>query len=155
MKAKIIVAMLVLLSLATNAMGQEGKYNLGSGYRGFVEVDQLLDYEIIFLSTTHGYQFNPHIFAGACVTYMASKAGNEWNLNANVRIDATTKGKFIPFLDVKTYILPKDDYLLNIHPSIGCRYNHINVKAGYWKVKNADGIFTIGIGFDFGGRKKK
>ena len=152
MKTKVIATMLLLLSLATNVMGQDGKYNLGRGYRGFVEVEKLWDLECLFLSTTHGYQFNPHIFAGAGVTYMSSNAGDEWNLNANVRIDATSKGKFIPFLDVKTYI--KDDYLLNIHPSIGCRFNHINVKAGYWKVKDADGIFTIGIGFDFGGRKK-
>ena len=153
MKTKIITVAIILFSLVSNVMGQEGKYNLGRGYRGFVEVDKPLDYELIFFSTTHGYQFNPHIFAGAGVTYMVSTAGDEWNLNANVRIDATSKGKFIPFLDVKTYI--KDDYLFNIHPSIGCRFNHINVKAGYWKVKDAGGIFTIGIGFDFGGRKKK
>ena len=153
MKVKVIATMLLLLSLATNVMGQEGKYNLGRGYRGFIDVEEMGNFGIINFSTTHGYQFNPHIFAGAGVTYMVSTAGDEWNLNANVRIDATSKGKFIPFLDVKTYI--KDDYLFNIHPSIGCRFNHINVKAGYWKVKDADGIFTIGIGFDFGGRKKK
>ena len=41
MKAKIIVAMLLLLSLATNVMGQEGKYNLGRGYRAFVEIEEI------------------------------------------------------------------------------------------------------------------
>ena len=41
MKAKIIVAMLLLLSLATNVMGQEGKYNLGRGYRPFVEIEEI------------------------------------------------------------------------------------------------------------------
>ena len=59
MKVKVIATMVLLLSLSFNAMGQEGKKSLGSGYRGFVEVD------IPGISTTHGYQFNPNIFAGA------------------------------------------------------------------------------------------
>lgn len=48
MKAKIIVAMLVFLSLATNEMGQESKNSLGRGYRGFVEVEKwiILHYSI-------------------------------------------------------------------------------------------------------------
>ena len=41
MKVKFIAMMLLLLSLATNVMGQEGKYNLGRGYRAFVEIEEI------------------------------------------------------------------------------------------------------------------
>ena len=41
MKVKVIATMLLLLSLATNVMGQEGKYNLGRGYRPFVEIEEI------------------------------------------------------------------------------------------------------------------
>ena len=41
MKVKVIATMLLLLSLATNVMGQEGKYNLGRGYRAFVEIEEI------------------------------------------------------------------------------------------------------------------
>ena len=46
MKVKVIAMILLLLSLATNVMGQEGKYNLGRGYRAFVEIEED-DYEDI------------------------------------------------------------------------------------------------------------
>ena len=61
MKVKVIATMLLLLSLATNVMGQESKNSLGRGYRGFVEVG------LPGISTTHGYQFNPNIFVGVGV----------------------------------------------------------------------------------------
>ena len=41
MKVKVIATMLLLLSLATNVMGQEGKYNLGRGHRAFVEIEEI------------------------------------------------------------------------------------------------------------------
>ena len=41
MKVKVIAIILLLLSLATNVMGQEGKYNLGRGYHAFVEIEEI------------------------------------------------------------------------------------------------------------------
>ncbi|MBR4047250.1 MAG: hypothetical protein IKK07_02170 [Bacteroides sp.] len=153
MKVKVIATMLLILSLATNVMGQEGKYNLGRGYRGFIDVEEMGNFGIINFSTTHGYQFNPHIFVGAGVNCMAMIGESLWAYSANVRFDATSKGKFNPFFDLKTYF--QKDIFFNLHPTVGCRFNHFNVKAGYWFDQDFAGFFTIGIGFDFGGRKKK
>ena len=153
MKVKVIAMILLLLSLATNVMGQEGKYNLGRGYRAFVEIEEMGNFGIINLSTTHGYQFNPHIFVGAGVNCMTMIGESLWAYSANVRFDATSKGKLNPFFDLKTYF--QKDIFFNLHPIVGCRFNHFNVKAGYWFDKDLAGFFTVGIGFDFGGRKKK
>ena len=89
MKTKIITVAIVLFSLATNVMGQEGKYNLGRGYRGFIDVEEMGNFGIINFSTTHGYQFNPHIFVGAGVNCMAMIGESLWAYSANVRFDAT------------------------------------------------------------------
>ena len=147
MKTKIITVAIVLFSLVSNVMGQKGKYNLGRGYRGFVEVG------LPGISTTHGYQFNPNIFVGVGVVGISWMGGSDWAGLANFRYDATIKGKFTPFIDVNTYI--EKDYEFNIHLSVGYRFKHFNVKAGYLMDGDGDGGFTIGIGFDFGGRKKK
>ena len=148
MKAKIIVAMLLLLSLATNVMGQDGKNSLGRGYRGFVEVD------IPGISTTHGYQFNPNIYAGIGIGAIVTMGGSGWYTTANFRYDATIKDKFTPFFDVKIYTR-KGYKFDHIHPSIGYRFKHFNVKAGYLIQKGESNFLSLGIGFDFGGRKKK
>ena len=144
MKVKGIATMLLLLSLATNVMGQDGKNSLGRGYRGFVEVD------IPGISTTHGYQFNPNIFVGVGASWIGD---SDWAALAKFRYDVTIKDKFTPFFDVNTYI--EKDYEFNIHPSVGYRFKHFNVKVGYLMDGEGDGGLTFGIGFDFGGRKKK
>ena len=144
MKVKVIATMLLLLSLATNVMGQESKNSLGRGYRGFVEVD------IPGISTTHGYQFNPNIFVGVGASWIGD---SDWAALAKFRYDATIKDKVTPFIDVNTYI--EKDYEFNIHPSVGYRFKHFNVKVGYLMDGEGDGGLTFGIGFDFGGRKKK
>lgn len=144
MKVKVIATMVLLLSLSFNAMGQESKNSLGRGYRGFVEVD------IPGISTTHGYQFNPNIFVGVGASWIGH---SDWAALAKFRYDATIKDKFTPFFDVNTYI--EKDYEFNIHPSVGYRFKHFNVKVGYLMDGEGDGGLTVGIGFDFGGRKKK
>ena len=144
MKVKVITTMVLLLSLSFNAMGQESKNSLGRGYRGFVEVD------IPGISTTHGYQFNPNIFVGVGASWIGD---SDWAALAKFRYDATIKDKFTPFFDVNTYI--EKDYEFNIHPSVGYRFKHFNVKVGYLMDGEGDGGLTVGIGFDFGGRKKK
>ena len=144
MKVKVIATMLLLLSLATNVMGQESKNSLVRGYRGFVEVD------IPGISTTHGYQFNPNIFVGVGASWIGD---SDWAALAKFRYDVTIKDKFTPFFDVNTYI--EKDYEFNIHPSVGYRFKHFNVKVGYLMDGEGDGGLTFGIGFDFGGRKKK
>ena len=153
MKVKFIATMLLLLSLATNVMGQDGKNSLGRGYRGFVETEEWDNFAVLNVSTTHGYQFNPNIYVGVGVVGISWIGGSDWVGLANFRYDATIKDKFTPFIDVNTYI--EKDYEFNIHPSVGYRFKHFNVKVGYLMDGEGDGGLTFGIGFDFGGRKKK
>ena len=154
MKVKVIATMLLLLSLATNVMGQVGKKSLGRGYRGFIETEEWGNFAVLNVSTTHGYQFNPNIYAGIGVGAIVTMGGGGWFTTANFRYDATIMGKFTPFFDVKLYTT-KGIKFNHIHPSIGYRLKHFNVKAGYLLSKKGDDFFSVGIGFDFGGRKKK
>lgn len=154
MKVKFIATMLLLLSLATNVMGQEGKNSLGRGYRGFVEVEEMDNFAVLNVSTTHGYQFNPNIYAGIGIGAIVTMGGSGWFTTANFRYDATIMEKFTPFFDVKLYTT-KGIKFNHIHPSIGYRLKHFNVKAGYLIQKGESDFFSVGIGFDFGGRKKK
>ena len=55
MKVKVIAMILLLLSLATNVMGQEGKYNLGRGYRAFVEIEEMGKFGVIFKVQPYHY----------------------------------------------------------------------------------------------------
>ena len=154
MKVKFIATMLLLLSLATNVMGQESKNSLGRGYRGFIETEEWDNFAVLNVSTTHGYQFTPNIYAGIGVGVAASIGGSGWYTTANFRYDATIKDKFTPFFDVKIYTR-KGYKFDHIHPSIGYRFKHFNVKAGYLIQKGESNFLSLGIGFDFGGRKKK
>lgn len=151
MKAKVMAMMAVLLLTVTNVMGQEGKNSLGHGYRGFIGIEELEDFAAINLSTTHGYQFNPNIFVGVGVDYMGVIGGFGWLEHADFRYDKTFKDKYNLFFDMKIYTYKLKEF--KFRPSIGYRFNHFNINAGVWMGKG-DNLFSIGIGWDFGGRKK-
>ena len=68
---KKLVLALVMLFMATSvfAQEQEGKVRVPSGYQGFFEQGNTWHFDknmpnSISLSTTHGFYFNGHIFAG-------------------------------------------------------------------------------------------
>ena len=68
---KKLVLAFVMLFMATSvfAQEQEGKVRVPSGYQGFIEQGNTWHFDknmpnSISLSTTHGFYFNGHIFAG-------------------------------------------------------------------------------------------
>lgn len=155
MKKFILICFAFLLSMTCHVMGQEVKTNnesgtLGHGYRAFVEVEALKNLGAINFSTTHGYQFNPNLFVGAGVDYGAVIGGFFSFVHADIRYDILTGSKHTPFMDLKL-IASKEG--MDILPSIGYRFKHVNIGARYW-INSGDNIMTFSLGFDFGGRKQ-
>ena len=154
-KKLILICFAFLLSMTCHVMGQEVKTNnesgtLGHGYRAFVEVEALKNLGAINFSTTHGYQFNPNLFVGAGVDYGAVIGGFFSFVHADIRYDILTGSNHTPFMDLKL-IASKEG--MDILPSIGYRFKHVNIGARYW-IDSGDNIMTFSLGFDFGGRKQ-
>lgn len=155
MKKFILICLACLLSMTCHVMGQEVKANneygtLGHGYRAFVEIEALKNLGAINFSTTHGYQFNPNLFVGAGVDYGAVIGGFFSFVHADIRYDILTGSNHTPFMDLKL-IASKEG--MDILPSIGYRFKHVNIGARYW-IDSGDNIMTFSLGFDFGGRKQ-
>lgn len=133
--------------------------DLGHGYRAFVEIEGLSDgigkpLEIIDITTTHGYQFNPHFYAGVGAGIAGVIGGFPKLAFADFRYENIGHFKYSPYFALRIFSFDKfkNGY---IRPSIGFRYKHLNLNAGYWLTKEQDNFFSIGLGLDFGGRKKK
>lgn len=162
------------------------------GYRGFVDLENTIGNSVWFstvdgcdhrschwmagIATSHGYQFNNHIFLGAGLAVVTS--GNEGIIPvfANFRYDYS-HGKFRVFGDARVGYNFCDGYYLS--PTVGYRLNwgrkvninfgagvtvcgkHENVLAqmptdangGYVNISKkrnyADTFFTLRIGVDF------
>lgn len=153
MKTKIFIVMMALFLLVPDAIGQEVKNSLGHGYRGFVDIEEMERFAGISFSTTHGYQFNPNIYVGLGVDFFAVIGGSAWLKHADFRYDKTFKEKYNLFFDLKIFTQKGDNFAFR--PAIGYRFNHFNINAGVWMGSKGDNLFSIGIGWDFGGRKKK
>ena len=168
--------------------------DLKRGYRGFVEWemsygktdywnDEILAYDkdnLLFLgiTTSHGYQFNPHFYLGAgCMFSCASPTGDMTiPIFADIRYDAKF-GKFTPFVDFRGgfYFDGGSECDLYMVPTIGYSFQkskklNFNVGAGLTirgnkiienKVENGqlialpvishriNTLFTIRFGIDF------
>lgn len=155
MKLARLFIMTVIFSIAANLFGQEGNIStetssLGHGYRAFAEINVLNNGGGLDISTTHGYQFDSNLYAGAGVSYGAVIGGYYSFVHAEIRYDFVIKEKVTPFADLR---VSYNDGVI-IQPAIGYRYKHLNVSARYW-LNKFDDIITFSIGFDFGGRKKR
>ena len=154
-KALLFFAVLLTFACIVNAqeVNQEKRSGiLGHGYRGFVEIERLSDDGGLLLydiQTTHGYQFNPHFYAGLGIGLCTTLVESASILLADFRYDIL-KGKHTPFVDLRF----SGDHGLVIRPSVGYRYKHFNVSIGGWfrKYENSN-YFALRLGFDFGGRK--
>ena len=74
---KVILSLVMLLMTAGVFAQEEGKVRVPSGYQGFLEQGNTWHFDKnmpngISLSTTHGFYFNGHIFAGVGI-------GVDWN----------------------------------------------------------------------------
>lgn len=149
-----IFLFIFLISISSHVIGQEIKISnenetLGYGYRAFIEVDALKDLGGINFSTTHGYQFNSNLFVGAGVNYGAVIGGYFSFAHADIRYDILSGGKHSAYMDLRL-IVSKEG--IDILPSIGFRFKHVNIGARYW-IYSDDNILTFSIGYDLGGRK--
>lgn len=109
--------------------GANGRYGKGParGYRGFVDlgysvgVGELGEDRLDF-TTSHGYQFNPYIFAGvgAGVDYFPDSYSVSVPVFAHARSEFL-KGQVSPFLDVKVGYAFVDTKGFYCNPSFGCR----------------------------------
>ena len=158
MKTKTVALIALCLAAALPVMAQSETEQtfehgaLGHGYRGFVEVGELSSEGILMplsLSTTHGYQFNPHFFAGLGYTCGAVIGGTFSFLHADVRYDLLSQKAGSPFVSLR---VATNGGQFGFRPSLGYRYRHLNLNAGYWGGAG-DGYFWFTVGFDFGGRK--
>jgi hypothetical protein len=143
-----------------------------SGYRGFAEFGYCGNSSIA-LTTSHGYQFNDHIFLGAGLGYDYNFEYN-WNkfnsmlLYTHFRYDIISTFA-TPFIDLKmgyTFSEEYDDYWdyydgsgFYVSPTVGCRLGFtekfgLNFGVGYIYQSRDRGSFNGGgavfrIGVDF------
>lgn len=77
MKKVILSVVMLLMAVSVFAQGQEPKVRVPSGYQGFLEQGNTWHFDknmpnCMSLSTTHGFYFNGHIYAGVGI-------GVDWN----------------------------------------------------------------------------
>ena len=139
-----------------------------TGYNGFFDLGYTIgtgDYGVdrIELSTSHGYQFNPHLYAGAGI-------GVNYYTDAEViglPIFAHVRGNMLnnsisPYIDFRIGYSPlKDVQGLYMAPSVGCKIHLFNVSFGYvmqevkYEYYRDDsgsencGGFSLKVGFEF------
>lgn len=137
MKTRLIILLTALCAFAAQAREPQ------RGYRGFADFDLYYfrektpwysnsDYLYLSVSTSHGYQFNPHLYIGAGFTFGGD---NMLPFYVNARTDWKF-GKFTPFGDVKLGYNLTGGGGVFFSPSIGYRFNWgrklgINLGVGY------------------------
>ena len=147
----------LLLSAAVAAIALSGSARQPErGYRGFAEwTNRINHHSDIYwsktyfnpgISTSHGYQFNPWLFAGAGIDLTLSDIGylnhHAYSLdNTALAIFAEGRtdlkfGKFTPFADIRLGWNASSNGTVYFSPSIGYRFNWgrkvgINIGIGY------------------------
>lgn len=140
-----IMAAILLGWSADEAAGRDPQ----RGYRGFVESESLFFPDLGFvageggdsdfwtgISTTHGYQFNPHLFVGAGMSCV-------WMLNDDDFHSEKSKVKYLPlFADLRT-----DLRFGRFTPFVDLRVGCNLLRHGAFS-----GALTVGYRFDWGRR---
>lgn len=144
------------------------------GYRGFIEWDNAIGsveaddctsgdmkkdtYWFFGCATSHGYQFNNHVFLGGGTMLSVSVPINMVRLPiyANFRYDYANL-KFRPYVDMRLgYDLAEDGVYFS--PTIGYRFNrqrkgNFNLGIGLTvqgrRDYKTDAMFTVRLGWDF------
>lgn len=144
------------------------------GYRGFVDLGYAIgrlyngQKNRMEVTTSHGYQFNPYIYAGLGTGIHYYFSGDTYEdyfiwavpIFANFRADFMNK-KIAPFLDLKIgYIIYNDAEGFYLSPTVGYRFGFngnlaLNVGVGYnlqqeAKIKFYGGQFSHHASFKLG-----
>lgn len=139
------IATIIMLVATLAAFGRQPE----RGYRGFIDWSNSYRQTETFtglprvssyytgISTSHGYQFNPHLFIGAGIDFeRCSKIERDiFALYAQGRTDFKF-GKFTPFADLRLGYNFVSGGGVYFSPSVGYRFNWgrkmgINLAAGY------------------------
>lgn len=142
-----------------------------SGYKGFIDLGYTFGIgdwgeDRMSFSTSHGYQFNPYLFAGigVGVNYYFDSEVFALPIFAHIRANFIDN-KISPYIDFKVGYSPNLDFEgFYMSPSIGCKIGSFNIGVGYvmQKVKieyedydydesetlNCGGI-SVKLGFEF------
>ena len=108
------------------------------GYKGFLDFGYTVgvgDFEEdrIEFSTSHGYQFNPHFYAGIGVglSYFTDAEVLGVPIFAHIRANLLDKA-ISPYVDFRIGYSPTEDVKgFYMAPSIGCKINSFNISLGY------------------------
>lgn len=145
---RLFIASFAILLTAICSFGRQPE----QGYRGFVDWTNRIYHHwnktnySPGISTSHGYQFNPWLFAGVGLDYSLEDTGFFGNhyydidnyflsIFADVRTDLQF-GKFTPFADLRIGVNATSIGTVYFSPSIGYRFNWgrkvgLNVGVGY------------------------
>lgn len=166
---KIISLVIAFISFAVIAQAQEPT----RGYRGFLDWENNvgsieenwagnINSWWTGVTTTHGFQFNPHFYFGAGLGAGTYKDHNKHYTGEGgwlqLFIDARTDqkfGKYTPYADIKLGVMSHgwsdDGWYLN--PSVGYRFHIIkklNVNVGVGAtLYRSKGLFNFRVGIDF------
>lgn len=170
---KVVLMLALLMGIAVSAQAVKPGYhgNVEAGYLfGMGDFDGSSMYEI---STTHGWNFNSHLFAGIGVTAQVytweDGYGDETKFNLPVFAQAKyviLNGKISPFVDARVgYSVAGEFTGFYVQPAIGCRFGlgerfglnvaigYTYMKTGYQFIKSGDDLNLTGIsarvGFEF------
>lgn len=107
MKKTILTLVMALFAITMFAQNEENSVRIPSGYQGFLEYGNnwtVFDKEMpntIGLTTTHGFYFNGHMFAGIGIGFDACSDFGLFPIYANVRYVFSNKSAVSPFMSLR------------------------------------------------------
>lgn len=125
------------------------------GYKGFVDLGftfNTSDFDgasIFSISTTHGYQFNPHLFVGGGIAPGITTQHSNFTLPVFADVRGTFMNNHIaPFADLKVGYSVADLSGFYLAPSVGVRFAitdklGVNASLGYEMTMGVDGMRTV------------
>ena len=107
MKKLVLAFVMMFMATSVFAQEEETKVRVPSGYQGFLEYGNtwtVFDKEMpntLGLSTTHGFYFNGHMYAGIGIGFDACKGHALVPIYGNFRYVFTNKSAVSPFVSVR------------------------------------------------------
>lgn len=146
-----------------DAMKQRPSFVRRKGMRTFVGFGYG-SWESVYVNAMCGYQFNPYLFAGIGLSYLASngmyRRGGEVLYNDNTFLFCADvkayllKGSISPFIDVKAgagALLEVEDFSPFLGAGVGVSIKHfeLSLNYGYLEWPNDEHSLSVSIGYSF------
>ena len=114
MKKTILTIVMALFAITAFAQNEENKVRVPSGYQGFLEYGNTWHFDknmpnCIGLSTTHGFYFNGHIYAGIGIGVDFNKDRGLVPIFANVRYQFNNTKVVSPIISLRLGSFIGDD----------------------------------------------